>query len=140
MTEPDHDRRTPATTRRVLLAGGVGLGIAGVLAACSRPSPSPSTSPSGSASATSGPTRTPTASPTPGGPDSWDALAAAVSGRLLRSGSNGWDTARLVENPRYDDADPQGILRASGTADVQAGLAFARNTRTPVALRAGGHS
>jgi hypothetical protein len=123
-------------TRRAVLAGGVGLGIAGVLAACSRPSPSPS--PSGTSSP--GPTRTPTGSPTPGGPDSWDALAAAVSGRLLRSGSDGWDSARLVENPRYDDADPQGILRAAGTADVQAGLAFARNTDTPVALRAGGHS
>lgn len=121
-----------------MLAGGVGLGIAGVLAACSRPAPSPSPSPS--ATRTPGPTGTPTASPTPGGPDSWDALAAAVSGRLLRSGSNGWNSARLVENPRYDDADPQGILRAAGTADVQAGLAFARNTNTPVALRSGGHS
>ncbi len=86
------------------------------------------------------PTSTPTASATPGGPDSWDALAAAVSGRLLRSGSSGWDSARQVENPRYDGADPQGILRAASAADVQAGLAFARNTRTPVALRAGGHS
>lgn len=119
-----------------MLAGGVGLGIAGVLAACSRPAPSPSPS----ATRTPEPTGTPTASPTPGGPDSWDALAAAVSGRLLRSGSNGWNSARLVENPRYDDADPQGILRAAGTADVQAGLAFARNTNTPVALRSGGHS
>lgn len=127
---------TRPATRRTVLAGGVGLGIAGVLAACSRPAPSPSPSATG----TPGPTRTPTASPTPGGPDSWDALAAAVSGRLLRSGSDGWNTARLVENPRYDDADPQGILRAAGVADVQAGLAFARNTHTPVALRAGGHS
>ncbi|MDR6572017.1 FAD/FMN-containing dehydrogenase [Curtobacterium sp. 320] len=127
---------TRPATRRAVLAGGVGLGIAGVLAACSRPAPSPSPS----ATSTPGPTGTQTASPTPGGPDSWDALAAAVSGRLLRSGSNGWNTARLVENPRYDDADPQGILRAAGTADVQAGLAFARNTNTPVALRSGGHS
>jgi FAD/FMN-containing dehydrogenase len=124
----------------VLIAGGVGLGIAGVLAACSRAEPSPSPSATGPATGTPGPTGSPTASATPGGPDSWDALAAAVSGRLLRSGSDGWDRARLVENPRYDDADPQGILRVAGTADVQAGLAFARNTHTPVALRAGGHS
>jgi len=142
VTEQDEHPRTPSTTRRALLAGGVGLGIAGVLAACSRPSPSPSPSSSSSPSP-SGPTSTPTrptAAPAPGGPDSWDALAAAVTGRLLRSGSSGWDTARLVQNPRYDDADPQGILRAASTADVQAGLAFARNTNTPVALRAGGHS
>ncbi len=124
------------TTRRVLLAGGVGLGIAGVLAACSRPTPSPSPT----STTTPDATRTPTATPTPGGPATWSALAAAVSGRLLRSGSNGWDSARLVENPRYDDADPQGILRAASAADIQAGLAFARNTNTPVALRAGGHS
>jgi len=136
VSERDDEHRTPATSRRVLLAGGVGLGIAGVLAACSRPSPTPS--PSGTS--TPAPTRTPTSSPTPGGPTTWDALAAAVSGRLLRSGSNGWDTARLVENPRYDDADPQAILRAADATDVQAGLAFARNTHTPVALRAGGHS
>ncbi|MGN8049206.1 FAD-binding oxidoreductase [Curtobacterium sp. 22159] len=135
MSEPDDDRRTPAlTSRRVVLAGGVGLGVAGLLAACSRPTPTPS------ATTAPRPTGTPTSSPTPGGPATWDALAAAVSGRLLRSGSAGWDSARLVENPRYDDADPQGILRAASAADVQAGLAFARNTHTPVALRSGGHS
>ncbi len=63
-----------------------------------------------------------------------------MSGTLLRSGSPGWDGARVLENPRYDDADPQGILRVANADDVVAGLAFARNTRTPVALRAGGHS
>lgn len=124
------------SSRRALLAGGVGLGLAGVLAACTRPGPAPSGSPRPTASGSAEPTST----PTPGGPDSWDALAAAVSGTLLRSGSNGWDGARVLENPRYDDADPQGILRVAGVADVQAGLAFARTTHTPVALRAGGHS
>ncbi|MBT2502091.1 FAD-dependent oxidoreductase [Curtobacterium sp. ISL-83] len=131
-------RRTSRTTRRAVIAGGIGVGIAGVLAACTRPSPSPSAHPTGTG--TTMPSRTPTSSPTPGGPDSWQALAAAVTGTLLRSGSAGWDGARVLENPRYDDADPQGILRAASTADVQAGLAFARNTRTPVALRSGGHS
>ncbi|ROP72542.1 FAD/FMN-containing dehydrogenase [Curtobacterium sp. PhB115] len=125
-----------------MLAGGVGLGIAGVLAACSRPTPSPSPSSTTSSPATpsSSPTPTPTQEPTDGGPTTWSALAAAVSGSLLRPGSTGWNTARLVENPRYDDADPRGILRATSAEDVQAGLAFARNTNTPVALRAGGHS
>ncbi|OII11447.1 hypothetical protein BIU97_05995 [Curtobacterium sp. MCBA15_009] len=124
------------STRRALLAGGVGLGLAGVLAACTRPGPAPSGAPHPTASGSAEPTST----PTPGGPDSWDALAAAVSGTLLRSGSNGWDGARVLENPRYDDADPQGILRVAGIPDVQAALAFARTTHTPVALRAGGHS
>ena len=144
MTE-QHRPGSPRTTRRVLLAGGVGLGIAGVLAACTRPWPTPAPSRSATGATptggpTSGATASTTASPAPGGPATWQALAAAVSGRLLRSGSAGWGTARLVENPRYDDADPQGILRAASTADVQAGLAFARNTHTPVALRSGGHS
>ena len=46
----------------------------------------------------------------------------------------------MLRNARYDDADPQGILRVANPDDVVAGLAFARNTRTPVALRSGGHS
>ncbi|WP_420365809.1 FAD-binding protein [Curtobacterium sp. L3-7] len=131
MTEGRSTTTRSTTTRRGLIAGGVGLGLAGVLAACTGPSPSPTR------------TRTPSPTPTPSsptGPDSWDALAAAVSGTLLRSGSTGWDGARVLENPRYDDADPQGILRVANSDDVVAGLAFARNTHTPVALRAGGHS
>lgn len=43
-------------------------------------------------------------------------------------------------NPRYDDANPQGIVHVGSTADVVAALAFARNTKTPIALRSGGHS
>ncbi|MGU3410653.1 FAD-binding oxidoreductase [Microbacterium sp. M1A1_1b] len=133
MNEP-----SSSTTRRSLLVGGVGVGLAGVLAACSGPSPSPTGSPSSSVSP-SGPTGT--ASPSTGpGPTSWDALATTVAGTLLRSGSTDWDSARVLENPRYDDAEPQGILRVANTHDVAAGLAFARNTNTPVALRAGGHS
>ena len=139
MTEPAGSHRTTATSRRTLIAGGVGLGVAGILAACSRPGPEPSRSPS------AGPTRSQTTDPAPSdspdrGPDSWDALAAAVTGTVLRSGAAGWDDARVLENPRFDDADPRGILRAADTTDVQAGLAFARTTSTPVALRAGGHS
>lgn len=134
------ERRGSGTPgRRAVLAGGVGLGLVGVLAACSRPGPGPAPSPSPSGSASpSGAPSTPT--PSAGGPDSWDALAAAVTGTLLRSGSSGWDAARKLQNPRYDDADPQAVLRVAGVPDVQAALAFARNTRTPVALRAGGHS
>lgn len=139
----DRDDRSRRATRRTVLAGGIGLGVAGVLAACSRPGPAPSGSPTpsgpGSAAPSTG-TGAPSPSPTPGGPDSWDALAAVVTGTLLRSGSSGWDAARVLQNPRYDDADPQAVLRVAGVGDVQAALAFARNTRTPVALRSGGHS
>ena len=123
----DHD-----LTRRSLLAGGVGAGLAGLLTACTdgaaAPPPTPSSTPRPSASATAA------------GPRSWDELATATTGALLRPGAKGWDAARVLWNPRYDDADPQGILRVADAADVAAGLAFARSTRTPVALRCGGHS
>ena len=129
--EPSPDRTTTSAafrpTRRSLLVGGVGVGVAGLLAACTDASPAPAPTASGSASTSSGPT-------------TWSGLAAATIGALLRSGSSGWDSARVLRNPRYDDADPQGILRVAGTDDVVAGLAFARTSGTPVALRSGGHS
>jgi FAD/FMN-containing dehydrogenase len=129
----------PDLTRRSLLAGTVGIGLGGLLAACANGSPASTGSP------THPPTPTPTPTPSDGGPGdgpgSWTELAAAVTaGALLRSGSSGWDAARVLRNPRYDDANPQGVLRVANTDDLVAGLAFARNTRTPVALRSGGHS
>jgi FAD/FMN-containing dehydrogenase len=136
VTEPQGN----SPTRRGLIAGGVGLGIAGVLAACSGGSPAPTPSGTQTSGASGTPTPSASAPQTGSGPDSWDALAAASTGALLRSGARGWDAARVLENPRYDDADPQGILRVANADDVVAGLAFARNTRTPVALRSGGHS
>ena len=116
-------------SRRSLIGGGVGVGVAGLLAACTGGRAASTHPPTGSAS--------PAGSE---GPSSWAELAAATTGALLRSGSSGWDAARVLRNPRYDDADPLGILRAAGAEDVAAGLAFARNTKTPVALRSGGHS
>lgn len=135
--EQKTQRRESTLTRRRLITTGAGIGVAGVLAACA----SPSVAPPSTATGTSTPAPSPEAKPTAAsGPDSWDALAAAVSGTLLRSGSKGWDTARVLKNPRYDDANPQGILQVENSDDVATGLAFARNTGTPVALRAGGHS
>lgn len=117
-------------TRRSLLASGVGLGLAGALAGCTRRAPSSQPTDS----------TTPSPSDSPVGPGSWAELAAAVTGPLLRPGSAGWDGARVLRNPRYDGADPLGILTAANVDDVVVGLAFARNTKTPVALRSGGHS
>ncbi|PCN47280.1 twin-arginine translocation pathway signal protein [Curtobacterium sp. 'Ferrero'] len=132
------DRTQHTPTRRALIGGGVGLGIAGLLAACSGGGPAPTRSPSSTAGSAPPDGATPTS--TAAGPTTWQALAATVSGRLLRPGSEGWDDARVLQNPRYDDADPRGILLATSDSDVQAGLAFARNSDTPLALRAGGHS
>ena len=119
-------------SRRTFLAAGAGLGVAGLLAACTDPAPAP---PAPTPSASSVVRRS--ASPEPA---TWSALAAATGGALLRPGAAQWDSARVLRNPRYDDADPLAILRAADEDDVVAALAFARSTRTPVALRSGGHS
>jgi FAD/FMN-containing dehydrogenase len=117
----------PPLTRRSFLTGTAAVSVAAAsaaaLAACTSPAPTPTASPTGSAS----------------GPTSWSALASAVSGVLLRPTSSGYSTARLTENPRFDDAMPLGILQAISAADVALGLAFARNTGTPLAVRSGGH-
>lgn len=131
--QPNHR----ALTRRSLIAGGVGTTIAGALAACT--DSAAAGRPTGGATGTQAPGGTGPASAGTG-PTSWSELAAATKGTLLRPGSTGWDDARVLRNPRFDDADPRGILRVANTDDVAAGLAFARNTRTHVALRSGGHS
>lgn len=133
--------RSNELTRRGLIATGAGLTLAGVLAACSHKPSGPTTSGAGTAgsSPTSGPAETSNAAAT-SGPSSWEALAASISGTLLRPGSKDWNGARVLKNPRYDDANPQGILQVKNATDVAVGLAFARNSKTPVALRSGGHS
>lgn len=112
--------------RRTLILGAVatlGGGAALALAGCA---------PDGSSVAP-----TPSATPTP---LSWEEFADSVDGSVLRFADPGYDDARLVQNPRYDSARPEGILLAASVADVVAGLAFARAAGVPVALRSGGHS
>ncbi|MGH3266242.1 MAG: FAD-binding oxidoreductase, partial [Trebonia sp.] len=58
----------------------------------------------------------------------------------MRPGQPGYDTARVTENPRYNDARPLAVLTAASAADVSAGLVFARQHGVPLALRSGGHS
>lgn len=110
-------------TRRSALALGA-VGVVGLLAACAPEHPTPS--------------HTPTK--TPGGPPDWGALANATTGTLNLPGDSGYDTAKLTENPEYDDARPLAVLTAASAADVAAGLAFARKYAVPLALRSGGHS
>lgn len=112
--------------RRSFLAGLAGAGAL-ALAGCTVGSPKPTSSATKPAS-------------NDRGPATWSALAAAVTGTLLRPSSVGYGTAKLTENPRFDDAAPLGILLAASAADVSAGLAFARNSKTPLALRSGGHN
>jgi hypothetical protein len=70
----------------------------------------------------------------------WEEFTASVEGDVLRYADPGYDAARLVQNPRFDSARPEGILLAATTTDVVMGLAFARAAGVPVAVRSGGHS
>ncbi|CAN5663745.1 FAD-binding oxidoreductase [soil metagenome] len=51
----------------------------------------------------------------------------------------GYDTLRLLQNPRYDDQRPLAVLTVSGADDVATAFAFAQDNGLPVAIRSGGH-
>ncbi|MGD9958636.1 FAD-binding oxidoreductase [Nocardioides sp.] len=111
-------------SRRGLLT----LGAVGALAACSgdpsRTAPTP-TGPSGSPSA---------------GTANWSQLRRHVTGSLALPKDPAYDTVRLLENPRYDDNHPLGVLTVSGADDVATALSFAQDSGIPIAIRSGGHS
>ncbi|MCV2357553.1 FAD-binding oxidoreductase [Paucibacter sp. TC2R-5] len=84
-----------------------------------------------------------TAPPSPsGGPSAseWDALAAQLKGPLIRPGHSDYERLRRPANARYDALLPQALIRCAGSADIQAGLAFARRLSIAVVPRGGGHS
>ncbi len=62
-----------------------------------------------------------------------------LRGRLLLAKSAGYDEARQVLNPSIDK-HPALIVQATGTADVQAAVAFAREHSLLTAVKCGGHS
>jgi FAD/FMN-containing dehydrogenase len=68
-----------------------------------------------------------------------DELRAAVEGELIVPGDDGYDRARRVWNGLVDRR-PLAVLRCASTADVVAGVGFARDTGVPVAVRAGAHN
>src|SRR5258708_24787492 len=123
-------------TRRAFLASA-GATIIG----CAAPAvlPSPSQGAAAPIPATATPTSLRTASPTPGPPD-WSALAARLQGALVRPADAGYDAARVLYNTRFDGLRPQAIARCASVADVQACIAFARNSGVAITPRSGGHS
>jgi FAD/FMN-containing dehydrogenase len=66
-------------------------------------------------------------------------LGAEMRGPLLRAGDDGYDKARLVQNPSFDK-HPALIAQPTGAADVQAVVRFARANNLLVAVKCGGHS
>ncbi|TAK10671.1 MAG: FAD-binding oxidoreductase [Anaerolineae bacterium] len=68
-----------------------------------------------------------------------DALRPAYTGRILTSDHTDYETTRTVFLGDVDRR-PAVILRPAGTADVARGIALARDTGLPLAIRSGGHS
>jgi len=66
-------------------------------------------------------------------------LRATVDGELILPGAPAYDEARRVWNGIIDRR-PLAVLRCVSTADVTAGIGFARANDVPVAVRGGGHN
>jgi hypothetical protein len=112
----------------------VGLGATTALAACSSTAsqaPPKSTSP-----ATTAP---PTTSAAPG-PINYSALAGKLSGQLALPGAAGYAAARRSYNPLFDGRQPGAVALCTKPSDVQACVAAAASSTTPIAARGGGHS
>jgi FAD/FMN-containing dehydrogenase len=68
-----------------------------------------------------------------------DELRARVRGAVLEPGAPGEETVREVFNAMHPSR-PAVTIRCTGTADVVAGVDFAREHDLPLAVRGGGHS
>ena len=126
-----------ADRRRFLRLAGLGAlatATAAAGAACERagqPGPTASTGPPP-------PSTTTAAAPT--GPPDWVALRARMAGELLLPSDAGYDAVRRPYNSLYAAHHPAAIARCTTPSDVQACVETARNSRTLVAARSGGHS
>jgi FAD/FMN-containing dehydrogenase len=68
-----------------------------------------------------------------------DALAAELSGTVLRPGDDRYESARRVHNGLIDKR-PALIARCRGAADVSAAVGFAHAAGLEISIRGGGHS
>ncbi|PRY59997.1 FAD-binding oxidoreductase [Glycomyces artemisiae] len=66
-------------------------------------------------------------------------LRRSLDGDLVAPGHPDYDTARRPVDPAHQDARPRFVIRCASAADVARGLAYARDTGTPVVPRGGGH-
>ncbi|GAA2419536.1 FAD-binding oxidoreductase [Actinomadura vinacea] len=112
--------------------GAAGTAAAGVtLAACSEEQGPPGTRGAGPRVA---------AAPAPTGPADWNALERGLQGRLIRPGDGAYDEAKRLYIPRFDRIRPAGVAYCENPDDVAECVRFANVTRTPVAVRSGGHN
>lgn len=66
-------------------------------------------------------------------------LADSLRGNLLLPGSEGYDAARLLLNPKYNKF-PALVVQPKGAADVQNAVQFARQENLITAVKCGGHA
>lgn len=66
-------------------------------------------------------------------------FAAGISGTVIRPGDEAYETARQIQNSRYDRR-PALIVRAADAADVARSVTFARAAGLEIAVRGGSHS
>jgi len=72
-------------------------------------------------------------------PDTIDALKARVRGPVLLPGSEGYEESRTLWNAMIDRS-PAAVVRCLGTADVVAGVRFAREHDLLLCMKGGGHN
>ena len=71
--------------------------------------------------------------------EEFDALAASMSGALLRPSDDGYDESRTIWNAMVDRR-PLAVARCESAADVALAIAFAREHGLLVSVRGGGHN
>jgi FAD/FMN-containing dehydrogenase len=69
----------------------------------------------------------------------WGALAAVIAGDVILPPSPGYYVAYPALNARFDDVQPQAIVRCASLEDVAEALRFAHRHGMEVATRSGGH-
>jgi FAD/FMN-containing dehydrogenase len=144
-----HMRASSSYGRRFFLIGGLSLGAAVAAGAgigeflAGRPRRVLKASGGGPAHGTGSPSASPTVTPVSRSPEpaDWAALRRQLSsGVLATPESPGYDTAKLLFDPKFDELRPRGIAYCATAADVAACVAFVRRFGLPVAARSGGHS
>jgi FAD/FMN-containing dehydrogenase len=69
----------------------------------------------------------------------WEALRKGLAGGVLLPGSEEYEWARRPFIARFDELEPQAIVRCAVPADVAAAIEFAASSRLQIAARSGGH-
>ena len=136
------DRRGFVRAASALAAGGL---VGGAIAGCGGGSGA-GNSASGTAPAKGAGASGPAGSSAVASPRSsasaadWSALGRGLAGQLVRPGDSGYDTARLLFDPRFDGLRPAGVAFCENPDDVAECLAFVRRFTVAVTPRSGGHS